>query len=418
MTADQDASPHGYAQRLRAAPDEMADEQLRAVAAIIPELAGRDVAPLAHAAAVANLQTMATVLERGRVSDDALPPAVSALVRHLAWGGVEVDMLARAYRLGQDWLYEDIRSYCRDGCTTAEEAVALLGDLGQAALRFSDLSTTLVIEQYKEEREDLARNAYAKRAGTVRPLLDGAQVDLPALERTLGYGFSGPHTAVILSPADHAEGVRARSLRKTASDLIAGLDNPTSLVVEDRPDRVMVWIRAHLDRPRVEQWAAALGPTGSVRLAVGCTGIGLQGFRRTSQQAERAAAIGAPDEALVTYAEVSLVAVLLENPDTARAFMHEELGALAEAGETNGALRATLEGFLAHQCRFVPTARSTYLHRNTIAERLRRIENILGLSVRDRATELDAALRLHAYFSIEEPMPTPRLTTEAERRPS
>lgn len=379
----------------------MAHQQVEAVGAVIPELRRGGVADLAHRAAVANLELMAEVLLTGRWSDLATPEPVETLVRRLAWDAVDLDLLARAYRIGQEWLYDDIRAHCASLGTSAGEAVTLLGELGHAALRFSDLSTTAVLERYRDERSALDRNADARRAQLVQGLLEGKQVDLARLENTLQYGFAGVHTAVRFSTSAATE-LAARTtatLRNAATETIAALGSPQSLTIQDQPDGVMLWVRSTLDQDRVDGLVKWARHQSEVCCGVGRPGTDVDGFRNSSEQADRACVLGSAHGDVVTnYADVALTALLLEDERAARSFVSAELGDLTGPGPINDALRATLRAFLANQCRVNSTSRILYLHRNTVSERLRRIESILNLAIADRAPELDAALRIHAHL--------------------
>lgn len=94
---------------------------------------------------------------------------------------------------------------------------------------------------------------------------------------------------------------------------------------------------------------------------------------------------------------MALLALLLENQEAALVFVQDQLGALADP-VAHAELRSTLLAFLENQCRHIPTAQALYLHRNTVAQRVQRAEDILQREVTVGSLELQTALRLQAYF--------------------
>ena len=75
---------------------------------------------------------------------------------------------------------------------------------------------------------------------------------------------------------------------------------------------------------------------------------------------------------------ISTGSVLLRDLDVARSFANEELGRLAHRTPEAAQLRATLAAFYGAAQDRSRTARTLGLHRNTIANRLRRAEERLG----------------------------------------
>ena len=151
--------------------DELSREQLKAVQAALPELADDSLSELEFATAAANLESFAVAIQHGMHNSFAPPLAAKALARRLAWTDVSLDVLVRAYRLGHEWLYEDIRRFCATECSDSDTAVELLGELGQLAFRFTDASTTSVIAEYERERETLLRSDLAERHSHIRAVL-------------------------------------------------------------------------------------------------------------------------------------------------------------------------------------------------------------------------------------------------------
>ena len=398
MRAESPVSASTYAKHLLRLKDELSRQQLKVVQAALPELGDVGLAELEIASAAANLESFAVVVQHGMHDSFAPPLAATALARRLAWTDVSIDVLVRAYRLGHEWVYEDIRQFCAAECTDSGTAVELLGELGQLAFRFTDACTTSVIAEYERERETLLRSDLAERHSHVRAVLSGQQVDLRGAERALGYHFDGIHVAFRTWVVDTRED-GPRVVGQVMRDVTAAMTVRGSLTVQDAPGLATTWLRSAARAELESAAAAALATQSGVRIAIGNPAAGVQGFRDTYRQAERARAIGrVSPNGVVAYADVSLLSLLLENPESARTFVQDELGGLAAQDANTAKLRCTLLAFLEHQCRHLPTAQALYMHRNTVAQQVHRAKEILEREVTVRTLELQTALRLLAYF--------------------
>lgn len=224
-----------YAQRLLRLKDELGRAQLEMVQAALPELADVSLAELEFATAAANLDAFALAIQHGLHDGFAPPLAAKALARRLAWTDVSLEVLVRAYRLGHEWLYDDIRQFCATECQDSDTAARLLGELGQLAFRFTDASTTGVITEYQLEREGLLSSDLAERHNHVRAVLSGQQTDLRAAERALGYRFDGTHLAFqTWTVADAHEG-GSRVVGELTREVVSAIPSRGSLTIQNAP---------------------------------------------------------------------------------------------------------------------------------------------------------------------------------------
>ena len=99
---------------------------------------------------------------------------------------------------------------------------------------------------------------------------------------------------------------------------------------------------------------AAFAKSGElqVHIAIGRPEPGVDGFRRTSDQAKRVKDIlllsPTSLSTVVTYDQLGPVALMTADVDALRRFVHRALGTLANQGEREKTLRDTLLTFLAH----------------------------------------------------------------------
>lgn len=111
------------------------------------------------------------------------------------------------------------------------------------------------------------------------------------------------------------------------------------------------------------------------------------------------------DSAVTTFDDVALEVLMVGDPPAATAFIREELGTLTGADERSRTLRATLRAWFATGHNAAAAAARLGVHEQTVAARLRVVEEQTGRPPRERRAELEAALRLHAYLAIYESRP-------------
>ena len=153
------------------------------------------------------------------------------------------------------------------------------------------------------------------------------------------------------------------------------------------------WDRAVAGELR-ESLARLLGYEG-LSLAVGGRARGQNAARASLLQARHALVVGRvlAGEGKVTFFEdLGPYCFVLGRPESEiRGFCERILGPLAERGPHDELVR-TLEEFFRQHGSVSAVARTLYLHRNTVRQRLRRIERLTGADLDDADARL--ALRL------------------------
>ncbi len=97
---------------------------------------------------------------------------------------------------------------------------------------------------------------------------------------------------------------------------------------------------------------------------------------------------------MTSYAELALVDAMSGDLVLARAFVSNEIGALAVTGRREEEERRALLAVLDAQGGLAAAAEELGVHRNTVLQRLRRAEERRGRPATDRVAEVHAALRL------------------------
>jgi hypothetical protein len=294
--------------------------------------------------------------------------------------GVRLEDLLKAFWVGGQVGWELIRRHARPG-----ESEALL-DAATLLMRYVDQISTVVADTYLAEREVLV----SEEERRTRSLLDRISGDEPLgpadheLAERLGVPVEPAYApfAIVMPgrpPGRHAAlAARLRQrgwrLAVTEGDRVVGLTwRPLELADLDEGADVVLAIAAPL--PRVELASAR---ADLVLLAEHARRLGLRGVLR---------------------AEDHLVEILMLRSPAVAARLRD--GALAPLADPEHAeLRRTLDALLRAHFDRAATSAALHVHRNTLAYRLRRIEEITGL---DLASPRDLArLYLAATFDADE----------------
>jgi DNA-binding PucR family transcriptional regulator len=140
--------------------------------------------------------------------------------------------------------------------------------------------------------------------------------------------------------------------------------------------------------------AGALEAAPEVRVALGPTAPGIEGFRRSHLDAlatQRLMHRGAAGLRLAHYEDVQVVALATADEERADEFVARTLGAFASAPAE---LRETARVYLRERSNATRTARLLFTHRNTIISRLARMEELLPAPLDGRALSVALALEI------------------------
>ena len=163
-------------------------------------------------------------------------------------------------------------------------------------------------------------------------------------------------------------------------------------------DRICAFAEARTDAP----W-----------IAVGNPLPGVEGFRRSHQQAQEAHAVAVASGSnahRVTAASdpgLSAAALLGGNVGAARVWVAEVLGPLASRTDNDERLRETLRVFLRAGSSFKAAAEELHLHSNSVKYRVQRAIERRGRPISDGRLDVEVALLLcHWYGSAVLTVPT------------
>ena len=294
-----------------------------------------------------------------------------------------------AYRVGQAVAE---RIWLRIAFTLTDDTDELR-ELLEVSLRsigaFVDDTVAAISAQIRAEREELTRGSNAERRELVTLLLGGAPIPTERVETALGYPVSGLHTAAIVWSED--PDVDLGALDRVVDTLAgtAGERRPLSVIASAATR--WVWVHGRLDTAAVRR---AVGALPGLRIALGSTGTGLDGIRRSHLDAletQRMLARLGSAQWLASHGEIELVALVTSDPERADRFVSRTLGELETAPAE---VLDTVRGYLAEQCNAARAAAALFTHRNTVLRRLARADQLLPRPLAEQVLEVGVALEV------------------------
>jgi hypothetical protein len=366
------------------------------IAAAMPEfgeIADDELRAELRASSEANTAQVLKMLADGaRVDDIAVPYQALNFLRGNVRRGFPLALVLRSYRLGHAFLWEHWSEALKERVDDSGELMA--GQDASSAFMFAyvDRLSAALVEEFGTEREQMLRSAEQVRVDTFRAIMGGGPVDTEAASLRLGYELRRHHVALrVSSGASEVDG-----LERAVGEAAAAVAGGEPLVIPSGAARFDVWCGSfdQLATDALERYK----PPPGVGVAFGKPGHGVAGFRNSHTEAIQAARVcallGATRPSVTSYARVELVSLLASDLPRARSFVASQLGPLGATGGTAERLRETVLAFLVSGGSPTRVAEELFVHKNTVADRIRRAEEMLGRGVNESPVELEAALTL------------------------
>jgi DNA-binding PucR family transcriptional regulator len=307
----------------------------------------------------------------------ATPLVLLSQARLAARRGISLDTMLRRYVAG----------YAALGECLIEEADRMGLDGGEAVkvtnacARQFDHLLAAVGEEHSREAVSRAETPHERRAQLVSRLLLGESFDAPELAYDLNLHHLGAVTTGTGALAALREMARALDYR---------------LLVIPREATTWAWLggRRPVD-PEVVQLRIASGWPPQARLAIGEPGEGIHGWRLTHRQARAAMGIARRGSLpFIRYTDVALLASVLQDDLLATSLRELYLSPLERERDGGQTFRETLRAYFAASRNVSSAAAALGVNRNTVASRLRTVEERIGRSLDAAGSEIEAALRL------------------------
>jgi DNA-binding PucR family transcriptional regulator len=339
---------------------------------------------------------------RNRADPQVAEPPLMAieLVRILAQRGVSLSVTSKIYRVGQISFWEHWSARLR-------EVIHDKGDLAVAADESSWYQVAMAgavigrtLDRFSEERDRWVRSSEAVRAEVIAELLeDPIHVDANEASLKLAYELDRWHIGFVLALPGTGAGSSAVTLEHIAGEVADHLGVGTPVLHHLTTRMLAGWV-ASWDEPANTDFRGARFGTiaDSPYVAIGSTGHGPNGFRRTHQQALAALRVTrlmrSRPSGVTAYEDVAMICLASADLEAAREFVERELRGLAGQDDQTRRVAATLHVFLEEGTQRRRTAARLGIHANTVALRLRNAEELLARPVTARIPETLLALTL------------------------
>jgi hypothetical protein len=336
------------------------------------------------------------------------PTAALEYSRRMAQRGIPMNALVRAYRLGHEMVLDFAREEINNAGLDPGMSLAVFERMTTVTFRYIDWISQQVVVAYEQERDRWLENRNSVRAVRVREVLYTSDVDLDAIT-AIRYPMRRVHLGLVLwLPEDTGGGDELAALERFLRELTESLaTQDSSLFVA--ADRVSGWGWIPLQSGAAASAAADVRRfvaryDGPPAVALGVPLPGVEGFRRSHRQAQRArnvAIAAGPAAAPVTAASdpgMSAAALLGDNIDDAREWVHEVLGPLASDTDNDSRLRDTLRVFLRHGSSYKAAADELTMHFNSVKYRVQRAIERRGREMGEDRLDVELALLICHWF--------------------
>ena len=261
-----------------------------------------------------------------------------------------------------------------------------------------DTWVAVVVEAIAEERRRVFQTEQVRVRTAVEMLVAGEPVDPDNARRLLGLPLAGWHVCCVVGVPPGGL-VERWSLDSIVHAFTRASGGKHVLRYETSAGTVRLW--STTDRRSWLPGLADLQVPEPFAIGLGESHRGLEGFRRTFVEADDAFqfAIRGGAGRVVSYTDEALAIVLTRDEERARWFVESVLGELGADRPDMAEMRNTLRAFFDTRMRIAPAAELLHVHRNTLINRLERIEAVIGHGVAERSAQTQAALLLAELFA-------------------
>ena len=344
--------------------------------------------------AVASMLAEYEAFRAGALPETA-PPTDAFGTRLNAQLGIPLDWILTGYRVGHRCHWEAWMDLVEGHVQDPDARRELLNRGSKFFFDYVDWISALLTEEYEREREQVHRGRADQRTVLVHQLLNGAEHD----SEMIGWPLEHHHLGML------AWGERPD---RTIEELGRALGRPVLVVESGMQGTRFGWASGAAPLGAAgERTLSSFSPSDG-QLALGLEAAGADGFVITNRQARRAGWVAwSTDDPVTRFRDVALEALAVEDEESARGFVAAELRGFDDQSARSRRLRETLLAYFGADQNAAAAAASLGVHQQTVANRIKAVEELLGSTVRARRGELELALRLHRCFAR-----TPRLPAD------
>lgn len=273
-------------------------------------------------------------------------------------------------------------------------------------MAYAESFSAQISHVYVTEEDRRSGGLSVARERLVTDVVAGRPVDHADAEWVLGLDLAHHHLAVVLWALPGTE-VSDEQLDWFAIELARALGSRRPLIVPSGPARAWIWTSwpCPPEDGLVARACKTLSPPPGIRASIGPVAAGLTGFRRSHLGAQAAAKVASAGEWgsswFYNYADLAVVSLVTSDPQQARWFVEETLGALGQPGRRLAELRETLRVYLAFGRSRVRAAERLHVARNTVAYRVDKAVSLLGQQINEDELRVRLALEIARVLPSE-----------------
>jgi hypothetical protein len=334
-----------------------------------------------------SLQTQLRSFRLGALPAEC-PEVDAAAARAVAAVG-ELRVLLGGYAACQASLSDAWLDLVESAANDSQERRELLRRGSDFFFRYCGVLSDYVAAIYQQELERCSQSGERRRFQAIRAVLEGNSADLST--GNLDFDLDQHHLGLLAWGEGAPDAVR---------QLAASLERPFLLT---GPLNGAWWAWLSGVRPyevSEERVLERFKPAPGTVISIGQPAYGEAGFRATHRQAQRAHwASRFSEQPLARYADVAVESLASENPEEARRFVARELRGIEDDSADSQRVRETLIAYFDSEHNAASAAARLGVHQQTVANRIRAVEERLGRPVGARRVELEVALRLRATLA-------------------
>lgn len=332
-----------------------------------------------------------------RAISGLLSAELTNAIRERIADSTTVDHLLRYVRATHASFTSELFEFCEEMVPT-EDQPAMMRSISADLFEGMETLSAAVTEKFAAERSRWFAGPVGERFELVSAMLKGKPVDPRKAMLQLRYELTLHHIALVLWQDEITPDGR-HELDTTALRLLDQAGCSSMLLLPAGPGRLWAWGGRASDRPaELRRSGTPLELPPHVHVASGLPGDGLDGFRRSHEQAVTAERVGriarSGPSGLCDYGDLELVILLGDDAEATADFVRRELGPLAADNRTMAALRETVRCLLDNERGVAVTAKHLHIAKNTVVYRVKKAEQLLGRSLREDHLRLHLALYL------------------------
>lgn len=298
------------------------------------------------------------------------------------------DVVAALRHMQRAWLIRLI-----DASKTVDaDTTRLMPDLAASVTTTMDAWVGIVNDALRQERRRIDQTDKRRNRTAIESLISGSPIDTVATAAILRRSLTGWHSCCVIG-APIGEIVDRQQVDAAARAMASKSGGAPPLRYETASGKTFLWTTTESTDVLS---GAVLEISPPTRAGIGEPHRGAEGFRRSYLEADDALqlAIRTGADCGLHYRDVALTITLTRDDERARWFVDHELRDLAGDSTEMADMRKTLRTFFATRMRIAPAAERLFIHRNTLIQRLERVESLIGHPLSERTAEVQAALAI------------------------